>query len=621
MLKKISIRRMRMWPNTLLTWALQDKHKVKVKQLRSDVEKAFTEHPEATGETYLQHLWFTAKMSSRFAYSWLVILIHGIFPFLCTRTASNQIELVYRIMKTRIPKKRRDEIDKEIRLPIRIQSHQGEPRIAVIGGGFSGALIVANLIKQATGNLAIEWFESGEALGTGIAYGTKDNAHLLNVRAERMGAFAGQPDDFFKWLQTDEGKASAEKIIPGKEISGDQFVPRTLYAEYIKHIVQVCLAEAKDKEIKVRVSHSNVVDATLYDENSQQILLSIERGGLQQEVLVDAVVLATGNLPPRNFHFQTGLVAGKTNYVEDVWNPTEHTPFPYRIHELSADSNIVVIGTGLTMVDTVLTLRTRGYKGTITAISRNGVIPAAHAHSKSYPAWEWVLAPQFAPKTAYGLLYHLRQEVKRAEKQGYDWRSVVDSLRPVTQTLWQQLNTSEKRKFLSRLFTLWNVHRHRMSADIHRELRDMQQSGSLNIIAGKIYYVGSDKDGLTVAYRKRGTNRIDTLRPTLVLNCTGPEYDIAASNHTLLRNLRDRELITIGPLRIGIEITDHGTAKGKASEALFPVGTLLVGELLECTAVPELREQANETAGKVLERIKNLYEQDHKAGLAVGQWI
>ena len=615
------LHRMRTWLQQGYAWTLQDRHKQKVKQLRDDVEKAFTEHPETTGETYLKHLWFTVKMSGRFVYTSIVIVFHGVFPFLCVRTASNQIEQVYRIMKTRIPVKRREQIDKEIKLPIRIQAHHGEPRIAVIGGGFSGALVVTNLIKQASGNLSIEWFESGESLGTGVAYGTKDSIHLLNVRAERMGALAGQPENFVRWLQTEEGKSISERICSGVALSADQFAPRALYGEYMKHIVKESLAEAKEKDIKVRISHSKVIDATLYEAQSQQLMLSIERSGLQQEVLVDAVVLATGNLPPRNFHFQTGLVGEKTRYVEDVWNPPEGNAFPDRLNELSADSTIVVIGSGLTMVDTVLTLRSRGYKGTITAISRNGLLPASHAHSKPYPAWEWVLAPQFAPKTASQLLSKLRQEIKRAEKQGYDWRSVVDSLRPVTQTLWKQLNTSEKRKFLSRLFTLWNIHRHRMSPDIYEKLRDMQQSGSLTIIAGKIYYVGSDKDGLTVAYRKRGTNRIDTLRPTLVLNCTGTEYDIAASDHTLLKNLRDRELITVGPLRAGVEIPASGTAKGKASEAIFPVGTLMVGELLECTAVPELREQAAQTAGNVLNRIKTLYESEYQAGLAMGASI
>lgn len=92
-------------------WVLREEHRKKARELKEQARKAFTEHPEETGESYLQHLWFTTKMSLRFIYTTIVLLIHGIFPFLLTRTASTQIEGVYRIMKSRIPQSRRDEID------------------------------------------------------------------------------------------------------------------------------------------------------------------------------------------------------------------------------------------------------------------------------------------------------------------------------------------------------------------------------------------------------------------------------------------------------------------------------------------------------------------------------
>jgi uncharacterized NAD(P)/FAD-binding protein YdhS len=50
-------------------------------------------------------------------------------------------------------------------------------------------------------------------------------------------------------------------------------------------------------------------------------------------------------------------------------------------------------------------------------------------------------------------------------------------------------------------------------------------------------------------------------------------------------------------------VTPDHTAKGKASDAIFPLGSLLVGELLECTAVPELREQADKTAAEIMKRV------------------
>jgi hypothetical protein len=90
---------------------IPEHYKEKAREIAADVERAFTEHPHETGETYLQHLWFTVKMSARFIYTTTVLLIHGAFPFLLKKAASTQIEQVYRIMRSRVPKARRDAID------------------------------------------------------------------------------------------------------------------------------------------------------------------------------------------------------------------------------------------------------------------------------------------------------------------------------------------------------------------------------------------------------------------------------------------------------------------------------------------------------------------------------
>jgi hypothetical protein len=92
-------------------WMRREENRARARELRAELAKKFTEHPEETGETYLQHLWFTTKMAARFLYALVVLVIHGMFPFLLMRTASRQIEIIYTIMKTRIPKYRRDAID------------------------------------------------------------------------------------------------------------------------------------------------------------------------------------------------------------------------------------------------------------------------------------------------------------------------------------------------------------------------------------------------------------------------------------------------------------------------------------------------------------------------------
>lgn len=92
-------------------WITRDEHKQKARALADDVERAFTEHPHETGETYTQHLWFTLKMTARLVYTATVLLIHGIFPFVLVKAASTQIEKIYTIVRGRVPKARRDAID------------------------------------------------------------------------------------------------------------------------------------------------------------------------------------------------------------------------------------------------------------------------------------------------------------------------------------------------------------------------------------------------------------------------------------------------------------------------------------------------------------------------------
>ena len=56
---------------------------------------AFTRHPRSVGESYWQHmgvaLWFAGTLLLGAAAS----LVHAVFPFLCTRTASGIVQGLY----------------------------------------------------------------------------------------------------------------------------------------------------------------------------------------------------------------------------------------------------------------------------------------------------------------------------------------------------------------------------------------------------------------------------------------------------------------------------------------------------------------------------------------------
>ena len=57
--------------------------------------RAFTDHPESVGESYFEHLKSASGFSARMAIGAIACLLHGLFPFLCTKTGSRQITLLH----------------------------------------------------------------------------------------------------------------------------------------------------------------------------------------------------------------------------------------------------------------------------------------------------------------------------------------------------------------------------------------------------------------------------------------------------------------------------------------------------------------------------------------------
>lgn len=68
------------------------------------LKKLFLKHPHEAGETYFQHLRFTLGMAAHIALTAIIIVVHGILPFLFVKTASKRIAGMNRIMQARLYK-------------------------------------------------------------------------------------------------------------------------------------------------------------------------------------------------------------------------------------------------------------------------------------------------------------------------------------------------------------------------------------------------------------------------------------------------------------------------------------------------------------------------------------
>ncbi|MDE1977186.1 MAG: FAD/NAD(P)-binding protein, partial [Elusimicrobia bacterium] len=120
--------------------------------------------------------------------------------------------------------------------------------IAVIGGGFSGCAVSAQILRLAGEPLDIYLIEK-DVPARGAAYGTRDLGHLLNVPAGQMSAWPDDPGHFLRWLNE---KSPGVGFEEGARADGAMFAPRHFYGRYIEFVLREAEAAARGD---VRLHH------------------------------------------------------------------------------------------------------------------------------------------------------------------------------------------------------------------------------------------------------------------------------------------------------------------------------------------------------------------------------
>lgn len=440
------------------------------------------------------------------------------------------------------------------------------PTIAVIGAGFSGVMTALHLLSRSS-DTQIMLFETGAAVGLGLAYATHDPQHLLNVRAGNMSAWPDRPGHFVDWLAGQ-----------GMGLGASDFATRADYGRYL----QSQFADGAVAQGRLVVTSEAVVSL---DPQGDGWRLGCAGGRVFD---VGAVVLAVGNpLPARPAGIDEALAASEA-YVADPWR--------WDAGRL-ADGPTLLIGAGLTMVDVALSLEAARPGRPILALSRRGLAPLAHADAPVPP----IAAPPqgLSPLDALAWL-------KRAARE-HDWRVAIDAARPVTQAWWRAWSAAQRATFLRHARPFWDIHRHRLAPEVGRRVLAMRACGQLSIVAGKILGLSLQPDGLALCrWRGRGGDQIHVALVAAVINCTGPSGDVLASSDPLIRHLVERGLARPDPLRLGFDV-DHADRlrdrSGRPWPTLFAVGAATRGAHWEITAAPDIRNQAAVVAGAVLEAV------------------
>lgn len=452
-------------------------------------------------------------------------------------------------------------------------------RIGIIGGGFAGTMTAVHLVRGAAAPLEIVLVSEPGTLARGTAYAPYSDRHLLNVPAGRMSAFTAEPDHFLRWLM-----AHPEFRDQDREIVSNAFLPRKLYGEYLLGIWKDTLEAARAKRVKVTVIEAMVADIDLAD----GVFLTLENG---EQVRVDRCVIATGNHVPRDPRIVSTDFHPSPYYFQDPWCVDA-------VSDVRGDLPVLIVGNGLTMVDTVFGLLEHGFKGTILSISPNGfnILPHRHGGLK-YTKLAGELTDDM---DLLDLVRLVNRHVKAVKKHGVSAEPIIDSLRPFTQRIWQRLSEAERRLFMARLRHLWGVARHRIPLHSHDRIQQLRIEGRLLVRAGRIIDLRNADDHAVVEYFDKKEQWVERVRVSRIINCTGPESDLMYLDGSCLKQALLKGLLRQDALKLGIA-TDTRTLRvlwpdGRPHEHLFTLGPTLRGELWESTAVNELREQAERLA-------------------------
>lgn len=444
--------------------------------------------------------------------------------------------------------------------------------IAIIGGGAAGAAVFGALLSRDTAD-SIHWVAGDTTIaGLGIAYSTHDEHHLLNVRASGMGLYLDADEDFVDY-------SSRQR----PDTKPTDFLPRRLFGQYI------------ESQLRKRISRAELGHDTCQIHKIEALgIQSAQKGydvtlGDGTVLAVQRVVLALGAMDARPLRNVSAAALESGAYALEPWGLTAKP---------SSVRRLTVIGTGLTAVDTLISAAKRWPDAELVAVSRHGLLPFTH------PA---------LPIAPFSLQAELNATLMRCEgpaqmlatirdvfaaHQHIDWRSVIDGMRPINAMLWQGFNAKQRRQFLRHVRWVWESSRHRLAPEPADTLQQLRDEGRLQIHSARVLSV-SGNGPLDVTIRSRATQRVTQFESDIVVQATGLDTAVAFAKSPLLSSLLKSGLAVADPLQLGLLAKADGrlmNADGQVQHGLYAIGSLLRGNLWECTAMPEIRNAADKLA-------------------------
>lgn len=453
--------------------------------------------------------------------------------------------------------------------------------IVIIGGGFAGTVAAIKLLDTARAPLAITVIEDRPELGRGVAYSTREDVHLVNGPARIFGLHPERPEHLVDWLRQN-GPAHGWTLPDDVH---DSSPTRWLYGTYVQSELQRAIGEAKDHSTLVHIRDRAV---SLRSDGARAIVETSR----SETVIADRAVLALGVFQGAAPASEQS-VAGHAAFAATPWNSSQ-------LDSLARSQHVLIIGSSLSMIDTVASLEARGFTGHYTIVSRRGQV--VERRRNAAPGWDF-LGEGGLPTSARDLLARVKAERRRLAAHGEDWQALPLAIRPHLLRMWQGASNQERGRFARHLRGFWDVTAHRAAPESYGALETARVAGRVTSAAGRVLSLSPRGDKIAAEIRWRGDGREEVLVFDGVINCRGHQlHDWHRIGDPFVRSLIAGGVVRAHATGFGIDATADGQVighDGAPSQQLFAIGHPLRGVAWESSSIGEQLAQAIALTGRL----------------------
>jgi uncharacterized NAD(P)/FAD-binding protein YdhS len=494
-------------------------------------------------------------------------------------------------------------------------------KVVIVGAGFSGTLTATRLLQFADSPLEITIVERNDGVrGGGIAFGQASTTwdHMLNIQAGRITLYRERAEDFLEWANHEADRAAWPTRWKYHAFGLSCVVPRRIFGQYLTERLHGTAAEAHDQATLVERT-GTVVDVRPDGEGHLVQFVSGDEGHVET-LRADYVVFATGHLDPVRKPFYDD-VAHSERFLFNPYANSSRAVFG----SIAPDEKVLLVGSGLTSFDAVVSLVNSGHTGEVLICSRAGHMHGTYPTDHQHDIWQ-ARRPPFLdadPLTADAVVDGVRAEYEHLRAVLHDVHPdvvaerIMKAWEPYVVELAQRLDPADVRLLLDRYKSLIVANRTSTVPDIGNVVRSRMRGypgapRTISQLPAEITGMAVHGDKIRVSFRDRADLDVDR-----VVNCLGNTTDYGTVSHPLWRGLvQDRRHArphsTTGR---GVDVRQHGQLvawDGTVSATLYSVGPMRQGDET-CRrgrlgafvfSIGTLRNQCFDTAMEVLRHMR-----------------